>query len=128
MSRRALDLEQKDEKGNTPNPSTHSVNRYSLVLSTMTVIKEINLAENETNTLMSIGPENSEDRVRNVDYYQLVPILPYTIAASGSDDVDRANLMLGRVREKRSRVLISGEEHQSWLLQRSPKRSVCEQR
>lgn len=91
------DLEQKDEKGNIFNPSTQSVNRYSSVLSSMTVVKGIKLAENETKLSLSIGSEGSAGAVHfnEIDYYQLVPILPYPISAKGPDDFDKANLMFG---------------------------------
>ncbi|MES2938966.1 MAG: hypothetical protein V4864_14870 [Pseudomonadota bacterium] len=91
-----LNMEQRDAKGNAINPSTQSVNRYSSALEELTRIPKIVLAPDATKFSMQIASEDGSKVVNfeNVDFYQVVPVLPYKTAAGGLDAFDKANLML----------------------------------
>ena len=90
-------MEQRDENGYAINPSTQSVNRYSSALEGLTRVSSIHLSNAGTRLEMSLSgnDENTAVHFRNVDYYGLVPLLPYQLGATGPDDFDKANLMLG---------------------------------
>ncbi len=91
-----LNMEQRDAKGSAINPSTQSVNRYSSALEELTRIPKITLAPDATKFSMQIASEDGAKVVNfeNVDFYQMVPVLPYKTAAGGLDAFDKANLML----------------------------------